>query len=131
MTNPVFSRRNLLTLTCAIAIAGTSAPGLAHAKKKKKKKEQEQAQVVQPSDIGLSPGYFNGRDTSGTNIRAQVKRAGRDFRVQSLKGKNGPERLYTDTGNNIYRAANGYIITVTSTRSFHWNGPHGGLAMND
>ena len=127
----VFNRRNLLSLACAVIIAGIAAPDFAEAGKKKKKKEQQQVQVIQPSDIALSPGYFNGRDSSGTNIRAQVKRAGRDFKVQDLKGKNGPERLYRDTGNNTYRAANGYYITVSSTRQFYWKGPHGALTMND
>ena len=116
----------MLVLACAVAVAGISAPTLA---KHNKPAPQETAFV--PSNIGLSPGYFNGRDSSGTKIRAQVKRSGRDFRVQSLKGKNGPERLYMDTGNNIYKAKNGYSITVTSPRSFYWHGPHGDLTMND
>lgn len=128
MTNSILNRRNVLAIACALAITGVSAPGLA---KHKNKDKGHEPVVHTPSNIGLSPGYFNGRDSSGTNIRAQVKRAGRDFRVQSLKGKNGPERLYTDTGSNVYRAANGYYITVTSTRSFQWYGPHGNLVMND
>ncbi len=126
MTNPIINRRNILVLACAMAVAGISAPTLA-----KHKKPAPQQEAFVPSNIGLSPGYFNGRDSSGAKIRAQVKRSGRNFRVQSLKGKNGPERLYTDTGNNVYQAANGYSITVTSSRSFNWHGPHGDLTMND
>lgn len=125
MTNPIINRRTILALACAVAVTGISAPTFA----KNKPAPQEMAFV--PSNIGLSPGYFSGRDSSGTKIRAQVKRSGRNFKVQSLKGKNGPERVYTDTGNNIYRASNGYTITVTSPRSFFWQGPHGGLVMND
>ena len=136
MPDTILNRRNLLALACALAVTGCvytpadygSPPpsggggGVV---------EPPPPPAPDPSDIALSPGYFKGRDTSGDRIRAQVKRDGRDFRVQSLKGKNGPERLYRDVGNNVYVASNEFSIQVTSPRSFLWSGPHGYITMND
>ncbi len=136
MSEHFLNRRNLLALACALAVTGCvytpadygSPPpsggggGVV---------EPPPPPAPDPSDIALSPGYFKGRDSSGDSIRAQVKRDGRDFRVQSLKGKNGPERLYRDKGNNVYVASNEFTIQVTSPRSFQWSGPHGYITMND
>ena len=132
MTNPMLNRRNLLAMACALAITGCVSVDTPD-------QGGGGGDTIDPppppppvqSGIPLSPGYFNGRDGSGDKIRAQVKRDGRDFRVQSMKGKNGPERLYRDSGNNVYVASNGYSIQVTSARSFQWNSKHGNIAMND
>ena len=138
MTNPLLNRRNLLAMACALAVTGCvtvdygpppgggggggGGGGI---------EEPPPPPAPDPSDIALSPGYFKGRDSTGDRIRTQVKRDGRDYRVQSLKGKNGPERLYRDQGGNLYVAGNGYSIRVSSARSFYWEGPHGSLVMND
>ncbi len=131
MSHPVNVRRLFVALLGAVALSGcvadTSGGGIVPPPPPPPPVDTGPP----PSDIGLSPGFFSGRDGAGTKIRAQVKANGRDYRVQSLKGKNGPERLYRDQGGNKYRASNGYTIRVTSSRSFYWNGPHGGLTMND
>ncbi len=131
MSNAVFNRRTFFALLSAVAVSGcvadTGGGGISPPPPPPPPIETGPP----PSNIGLSPGYFSGRDGAGTKIRAQVKANGRDYRVQSLKGKNGPERLYRDQGGNLYQASNGYSIRVSSSRSFFWNGPHGGLTMND
>lgn len=138
MSDTIFNRRNLLALACALAVTGCvytpadyGSPPPSGGGVEPPPPPPPPVEQVNPSDISLSPGYFKGRDASGDRIRAQVKRDGRDFRVQSLKGKNGPERLYRDVGNNTYVASNEFSIQVTSPRSFLWSGPHGNITMND
>jgi hypothetical protein len=73
--------------------------------------------------------FYNGRDSSGKKIRAFVARAGDVIRVDSKTGRNF-SNSYRYYRGNTYRSGQ-YTVTVTSRRSFVWNGPFGRVVMND
>lgn len=82
-----------------------------------------------PSVELQSQSFYNGRDSSGKRIRAFVARAGKVIRVDSKTGRNF-SNSYRYASGNTYRSGR-YTITVTSRRSFVWNGPFGRVTMND
>jgi hypothetical protein len=73
--------------------------------------------------------FYNGRDGSGTKIRAFVSRSGEIIRVDSKTGRNFSQTYRYSNGNTY--VGGGYSVTVTSPRSFTWNGPFGRVTMND
>jgi hypothetical protein len=84
-----------------------------------------------PSTIALSPGEFKGFDGSGKRQRVRIRPAGNGYTLQTLTGRNGGQIFYVDQGANQYRAGDGTTMSVTSSRSFVWNGPFGTISMND
>lgn len=82
-----------------------------------------------PSILLQASSFYNGRDNSGKKIRAFVARSGEIIRVDSKTGRNFSQN-YRYTSGNTYRSG-GYSVTVTSSRSFVWNGPFGNVTMND
>jgi hypothetical protein len=84
-----------------------------------------------PSNIAINTGEFKGFDGSGTRQRVRIRNAGRNYTLQTLTGQNGPQVLYVDQGDNVYRASSGYTIRVTSPRSFTWSGQFGTISMVD
>lgn len=82
-----------------------------------------------PSILLQASSFYNGRDSSGTRIRAFVTRSGELIRVDSKTGRNFSQ-TYRYSNGNTYRAG-GDSVTVTSSRSFIWNGPLGQVVMND
>lgn len=82
-----------------------------------------------PSVELQSQSFYNGRDNSGKKIRAFVARSGAVIRVDSKTGRNF-SNTYRYASGNTYRSGR-YTVTVTSRRSFIWNGPFGRVTMND
>ncbi|MEM8539707.1 MAG: hypothetical protein AAGF25_02025 [Pseudomonadota bacterium] len=83
----------------------------------------------QPSIFLQANSFYSGRDSSGKKIRAFASRSGEIIRVDSKTGRNFSQ-TYRYRSGNTYRSGN-YSVTVTSARSFTWNGPFGNVTMND
>jgi hypothetical protein len=91
---------------------------------------QPQPQPSGPSVLLQPNSFYNGRDSGGKLIRAFVSRSGQIIRVDSKTGRNFSQ-AYSYSNGNTYVAGGGYSVTVTSPRSFTWNGPFGQVTMND
>jgi hypothetical protein len=82
------------------------------------------------ASIKLQNSFYNGR-SGGKLIRAYVARSGSSLTVTSQTGRNFTENYSNNGGGNTYYSSSGYSVSVTSTRSFIWNGPFGRVTMND
>jgi len=137
MKSMSFERRGLVAVLGALAIAGCTVtvpepmpgqpgqPGLPPA---------PQPAPIQPPppapSIKLQNSFYNGR-AGGKLIRAYVARSGPGLTVTSQTGRNFTENYSSNGGGNTYYSGSGYTLTVTSNRSFVWNGPFGRVTMND
>lgn len=92
--------------------------------------------VIQPQPTGPSillqanVNQYSGRSPSGQNIRASASRSGTTIVLNSKTGRNFAEN-YRYIEGNTYGSPSGYTVRVTGSKSFFWNGPFGGLTMND
>lgn len=90
---------------------------------------EPQIQSTGPSIFLQANSFYSGRDSRGKKIRAFASCTGEIIRVDSKTGRNF-SNTYRYADGNTY-ASGRYMVTVTSSRSFIWNGPFGQVTMND
>jgi hypothetical protein len=134
MTKAITTRRVALAALATAMIAGVAAPAMSGPflmPTPSITATPEYAPIQVVSGISLSPGEFKGYDGRGKKQRVRIKTAGNGYTLQTLTGRNSGQVFYVDQGNNMYKAADGTTLQVTSRRSFVWNGWLGTISMND
>ncbi|MEM1376632.1 MAG: hypothetical protein AAGG69_04510 [Pseudomonadota bacterium] len=131
MTNATSLTASAIALALATALTATPANAFLNAPIQSPTITNDLIVDVQAAQFSLSPGDFKGFDGSGKRQRVRIRTAGNGYTLQTLTGRNSGQVFYVHKGGNIFQAADGTTLEVTSRRSAVWNGWLGRIALND